>query len=290
MYDDRTEEQKIADAVNKHKKWAKPTIILALAFFAFLILNPIVVIGAGNRGVVFSNAVGIKEQVLTEGVHLKTPFVESIKQISVRTQQTENIDLVAGDSSNQTITYKTTVGWHIDPARVQKFYQQIGDDDKKKLDKIITNRGQEAVKTATAQFKAEDVLAKQQEIKVQAHQILSEDLLTYNLVLDDIVFTDIDFTDQYNKALEDRAQAKIQADQAIYLKQKAQNEADAQLVTASASARATIIAAEAESRKQQLLQTTITDELLQKMAIEKWDGRYPTTTLGTSVPLIQVGR
>jgi hypothetical protein len=71
--------------------------------------------------------------------------------------------------------------------------------------------------------------------------------------------------DQYAQAIEAKQIAAVQveteknkAEQATYQKQ------------------ARITTAEGQAKEQELQRATISSELLQKMLIEKWDGKYPT--------------
>src|SRR5690349_11303600 len=85
--------------------------------FIIMALLPFTIIGAGQRGVVFNNVSGVENRILGEGIHFRTPFVESVIKMPIQTQATtfkEN----AGSSDSQTIDVEVTVNWHLDPASV----------------------------------------------------------------------------------------------------------------------------------------------------------------------------
>ena len=65
--------------------------------------------------------------------------------------------------------------------------------------------------------------------------------------------------------------------EAIQVREAAQGQADAQLTVAKAEAEA-----------QRLLRQTLTGEIIELRAIEKWDGTLPQVTDGGSVPFINV--
>lgn len=62
---------------------------------------------------------------------------------------------------------------------------------------------------------------------------------------------------------------------------KAEASAQAKLINAEASAKASIMKAEAESKANILLQQSITPSILEYFKIEKWNGKLPTTSVGT---------
>jgi len=53
--------------------------------FLFFVLLPFTIIGAGERGVVFNNFSGIENRILGEGIHFRTPLVESIIKMPIQT-------------------------------------------------------------------------------------------------------------------------------------------------------------------------------------------------------------
>ena len=79
-------------------------------------------------------------------------------------------------------------------------------------------------------------------------------------------------------------QAKLKADydnETKVAKAKADAEAklraaEAEIEIAKAEAEAKMIAAEAEAKANDIINSSITDKILEKATIEKWDGKMPT--------------
>jgi regulator of protease activity HflC (stomatin/prohibitin superfamily) len=67
-----------------------------------------------------------------------------------------------------------------------------------------------------------------------------------------------------------------------------QAEAAKAIAQAEGSAKALLIEAEAQAKANHLLEQSLTPMLVQKQAIEKWDGTLPTYTGGGAMPFIQV--
>src|SRR3989344_4432218 len=103
-------------------------ILIGATFFLILFFSPIVIVGAGQRGVVFNSYSGVEERILGEGTHLRIPIVESIISVSVRTQKTD-VKAEAASKDLQTVNTDIVVNWHLDASKVNKIYQQIGDED-----------------------------------------------------------------------------------------------------------------------------------------------------------------
>ena len=72
---------------NKQLKFIKYIIFIVLFVIIIWLLNPLVVIDAWNRWVIFSKFGWVKNNVLWEWIHLRIPLVENITQMNVRTKK-----------------------------------------------------------------------------------------------------------------------------------------------------------------------------------------------------------
>lgn len=255
----------------KFIKWgviAFVTLIFVLFFF------PIVIVGAGERGVVFNNFTGIEDRILNEGTHFRVPFLQSVTKISVRTQKTD-VRAEAASKDLQTVATDIVINWHLDSSKVNKIYQQIGDEATVR-DRIIIPAVNEVVKAATAQLNVSEVLSKRTQLKADIDELLRQRLEKHGILLDDVSITNVNFSDEFNRAIEQKQVAQQQAEQALFKAQEA-----------SATAQATINIARGEAEANRLKQQSLTDSLLQLRAIEKWNGVLPQVTSGAT-PLINL--
>lgn len=255
-------------------------LILVIAFF------PVVVIGAGERGVVFNNISGVEDRILGEGTHFRNPFIENFHTMSVRIQKSEFKE-DAASKDLQRISMMVSVNWQLTPNKVNKIYQRVGDTDTI-IATVLTPRVQQAVKGQTSQYTAEEVQKNRQKLSDQIESTLAKSLKGYDILVSNVAITNLDYTAEFNQAIETKQLAQQEAEKAKYLKQKAENEAAARIADAEGEKQATIKKAEGNSEAQKLLQQSLTNELLQKMLIERWDGHYPQYMLGGTVPLLQL--
>lgn len=258
----------------KARRVIKWVIFVFLALVFLLFFFPIVIIGAGERGVIFNNATGIENHILGEGVHFRIPFIQSITSISVRTQKTD-VKAEAASKDLQTVNTEIVVTWHLDASKVNQIYQQIGDEDAVK-DRIIIPAVSETVKAATAKLTAGEVLARRGELKADLDALLGERLRKSSVILDDVSITNVTFSEQFNKAIEDKQVAQQEAERAVFKAQEA-----------SQTAQSTINLARGEAEANRLKQQSVTPELLQLRALEKWNGILPTVT-GGSTPFVSI--
>ncbi len=253
----------------------KRLAIVALVIIVVLFFSPIVIIGAGKRGVVFNAVSGIENRILGEGTHFRIPFLESITSVSVRVQKTD-VKAEAASKDLQTVTTDIVVNWHLDASNVNKIYQQVGDEETV-TDRIIVPAVSEVVKAATAQNTVAEVLGKRAELKSQIDKLLSERLAPYSVILDDVSIVNVNFSPEFNKAIEEKQVAQQEAERALFRAQQA-----------SAEAQATINTAKGEAEANRLKQQSLSPELLQLRTIEKWDGKLPQVS-SQATPIINLG-
>lgn len=243
--------------------------------FVLLFFRPFVIVNAGERGVLMRLG-RIQEGVLDEGFHFVLPFVTSVKTLSVRVQRSD-IKAQAASRDLQDVTTELALNWHIEPSKVNTVFQRIGDETEI-LQRIINPAVSEVLKAATAKKNVEEILTKRTELKNEIDQALQTRLTTYGLVVDDVSLVDFGFSPEFNKAIEAKQVAEQQAKQAEFVALKAAKDAEAEVNRAKGQAEA-----------QRLQRQTLTRELLQKQAIEKWDGKFPTYMGGNSpLPFIDV--
>lgn len=242
-----------------------------LAVLIFL-LNSFEVVGAGERGVVFSKLGGVQEGVRGEGLQFKIPLIQDIIAMDVKIQKSET-DAPASSKDLQTVHSRIALNYHITPDRASAIYQDVGLSYKERL---IDPAVQEAVKASTAQFTAEELITRRAEVSQQIKSSLAERLLTRNILVDEFNIVDFAFSEVFNNAIE----SKQTAEQAAL---KAQRD----LERIKIEAEQTVTAAQAEAESQRLQRETITPELLQLRAIEKWDGVLPQVSSG-AVPFIDL--
>ncbi|MEA5552271.1 prohibitin family protein [Anabaena cylindrica UHCC 0172] len=248
---------------------------LGLLLFVSIFLRPFAIVNAGERGVIMRFG-KVQDTILDEGIHPIMPVVTSVKRLNVRVQQ-NSFKAGAASKDLQTITTELAVNWHIDPLKVNKVFQQVGDEDLI-IDGIMTPAVSEVLKAATAKKTAEEIITKRTELKEEIDSNLKKRIEEYGILIDDVSLVNFSFSPEFSRAIESKQIAEQEAKQASFIAQKATQEAQADVNRAKGQAEA-----------QRLQRLTLTPELLQKQAIEKWDGRFPMVMGGNgAVPLINI--
>ncbi len=88
------------------------------------------------------------------------------------------------------------------------------------------------------------------------------------------------------KAIEEKTKAVQEAQAALQRKSVAEAEAAEKVAIAKGDSAKVVIAAAGQAKANQLMQQSLTNELVQKLWIEKWDGKLPTYQLGNGQGLM----
>jgi len=239
------------------------------------LLKSCVTVNPGERGVVIKLG-KVQDGILDEGIHPVIPFITSVKTLNVRIQKTD-IETSAGTKDLQSVNTNLALNWYIEPTQVNKVYQQIG-NEQDVVTRIITPALNEVLKAATPRKTAEEILIQRAELKEEIDRDIKKRLAVYGIQVTEVALVNVAFSPEFAKAIEAKQIAEQQVQQAKYEAMKARQDAEAEVNQAKGKAEA-----------QRLLRQTLTPELLQKQAIEKWNGQFPTVMGGSStLPLINI--
>lgn len=252
----------------------KPLISLLIVLIAISFLGPIAYVPVGHRGIVtfMGKPTGA---IRGEGVHFKIPLIEGNKNIEIRVQKKE-VSATAASKDLQTVSSRVALNFAVDPEKVVDLYSRVGDSYD---DRIVSPAIQEAVKSVTAIYTAEELITKRAVVSDTILTELKERIGNYGLMATDFNIVDFDFSPSFNAAIE----AKVTAEQsALAAKNKLEQvkyEAQQQIEAAKGKAEALQIEGDA---------ITNNPEVVQLRGIEKWNGILPNYMAGDSVPFIQI--
>lgn len=232
-----------------------------LIVFLAIMSNFFVIINAGERGVMMQFG-KVQEQVLGEGIHVIVPIVHTVKKLSVRVQKQEN-SAEASSKDLQNVFTDVALNWHIIPEEANAIFQQIG-DEKQVVDRIIAPAVEEVLKAVMAKYTAEEIITKRGEVKAEVDDFLTLRLVTYHIAVDDVSLVHVHFSERFSDAVEAKQIAEQEAKKGEFLALKAAKEAEAK-----------VNLAKGEAEVQRLLRNNLTSELLERQAIEKWNGKLP---------------
>ncbi len=276
---ERTSQQmNIEDIKGKLKSPKNAVFFVIIVLLLVFVMNPFVIVGAGERGVVL-NFGAVQREVLAEGIHFRIPIMQKVVKIDVKVHKSET-GAEAASKDLQEIRSTIAVNYHILAEKANWVYQHLGIEFKQR---IIDPAVQEVVKAITAKYNAVELITQREKVRDEIKALLKSRLLSYNIVVDDFSIVNFKFTQQFEQAIESKQTAEQLALKAQRDLERIKIEAEQKIATARA---------EAESLK--LQKENVTPQLIRLRqieasikAIEKWDGHLPKINSG-AVPFIDV--
>jgi prohibitin 1 len=255
--------------------WKQIIAIALVGILAVIGFNSFVVINPGEAGVV-SILGKAADGVLLEGVHFKPPLAGKVDMYDLTIQKFE-VPAQSSTKDLQDLTASFAINFRLDPLQVVNIRRTQG-TLQNIVSKIIAPQTQESFKIAAARRTIEEAITKRDELKQDFDLALGNRLEKYGIIVMDTSVVDLEFSPEFSKAVEEKQIAEQRAQRAVYVAQEAQQEAEA-----------TVNRAKGQAEAQRLLRETLTAELLQKQAIDKWDGKFPQVMGGNgALPFINI--
>lgn len=252
-----------------------------ITVFILLLISPFTVVGAGERGVVLSWG-AVQDRVLGEGIHFVMPIRDDVETLDVKTRK-EEVQVNAASKDLQSVSAKIALNYHLEPTKVNKLWQQVGEDY---AERVIAPAIQESVKAATAKYTAEELVTKRNEVKDEMKLSLVERISKNDIIVDDVSIVDFEFSAGFNAAIE----AKVTAEQsALAAKNKLEQvKFEAQQSIEKAKAEAESIKLQSEAANNEKYVSLKALEVQLEFA-RRWDGKLPVQMVpGGAVPFLNL--
>ena len=259
--------------------------ILAGLVAVYLVLASWYMVDQGERAVVLRLGATVGEA--GPGPHFKLPWVDTVRKITIQNQNRRYQALEAYSRDQQPANLTVSVTFVVsDPSAI---YEQYGDLDGAVM-RLIDPRVMSETKSIFGQYDA--VRA------IQERVALNEDFssavtsaITGPINIISVQIENIDFSEAYEQSVEQRMLAQVE------IQRREQNlrttEVEAQIARTRAEGEAEAIRlrgeAEASAIRARADALRANADLVQLQAVEKWDGKLPTTMVpSTALPFINL--
>ena len=296
-------------------------------FIAFIALILLIAAGTGSF---FTVDAGEKAVVLTfgeisrtadPGLHMKIPFVQTVKKFNVRVQKATfgrgegalaNQPVLSAYSFDQQIieSYRLSITWSYDADKIDQVYKYFGTGVSDNIfHTVISPVVQQSTKTILGQYTAVTIVQDRAKLDHSIAQIMEEQLKEYPVKILSIQLEDVNFSKNYESIIEQTAQKKQEVETARNELQKVQIESQKQVAQAEAENKAIKLQADAEAYRITVQAKAEADaiklkgdalrtnkELVDLTIAEKWDGSVPQTVVASGeggssvVPLLNIGK
>jgi regulator of protease activity HflC (stomatin/prohibitin superfamily) len=268
-------------------------VIVAAAFDGFYTIDQ------GELGVQLRN--GAVTGVAEPGFHMQVPLIDSVKEISIRTEKLDYDDVASYSKDIQAADINVVVTYRADPSRVADVYSEYGSVHAM-ADRIVTPAIYGETKIVFGTFVASAAIAERARLVAEIEAAVRRKVEGTPLILENVQIANIDFSKAFEQSVEERMLAEVEVTK---LKQNLEREkVEADIVRTQAAAQADRVRAEAQANADAIRLTgeaeaaaitargaALRDNpaLIQLVQAERWNGVLPSTMLPSgTVPFIDV--
>jgi prohibitin 2 len=273
-------------------------VLVVLALSASTLGASLMVVDAGEVGVVFNLFAGTQQTTLPPGIHVVAPYINQVYRYSTMEQAytmsiLRNEGKVQGDDSLWSPTIEglqvgidSTTRFSIDPAKAAMVHNNLRHGYEEIL---IRPTIRSIVRLQVSQYAVTDVYGSkrgqiQRDIETQIRERFEKEgflLLSFDI-------RNINFTEDYKKAIEQKQIAQQQAEQMTFVLQKERQEAERKKVEADGLKSAAIARAEGDAKALELIseQLAKNPNLVNYRYVEKLSDKIQVIMLPSGAPFI----
>lgn len=231
-------------------------VIVAIFIMLIAIFSMFIIIGPGEVGVKFNPfAEGVQSSELTEGFHIKAPWVH-VDKYNVKTQDYTMTKAGTRDERIRTVTKEglyvdldITVLYKIDSTKADEIRRTIGKDGQYQ-EIIIRSMVRSAVREIVSNYNAMDIYGeKRPMVEQQMYDKLAEQLLERNIIAEKILLRDVELPKELSVAIEAKKTAEQEVLKMEYILETEKLEKERKVIEAEGISSANIIIGESISQE-----------------------------------------
>ena len=276
---------------NTNKARSRIAAVIIAVIAVIVIASGIVVIPTGYTGV-RSTFGQIDSKPIPNGISFKIPFVQTVEKVNNKQQDVTFRDQIWSETNQRTAIYyeNVTVTYQINPEKSAWIYAHVTNYRDNLVSSGLVSS---AIKSASKVLSDTDATNRSviEPEAMAAIQAALDEKYGENVVLvNKVVIENADFEDSYNAAIAAKQKAQLEAEQQAIENQreidKAVAEAQVIKTKAEAQAEAKIIEAQAQAEANRLLEESLSEDILRKQYIDKWNGELPQVLGGDNPSLL----
>lgn len=278
---------------SKHYKLILSIACLLVLIFTFYCIQTI---PPGNVGVVvnlLSHEKGVEDEYLNTGVYFVAPwkkvYIFPIFEQNDSWEKAESFDFQT--SEGMAVCADVGITYHLKPSAIPSIFQKYRRGMSEITHIFIKNHIRDSINKSASHMKIEDLYSSGKELFFDnVEKMVSSELKPIGIEISRIYLIGrFHFPENVIKALNSKIEANQRAQQRENELREAEAEAKKQVAKSEGMAKCAMIQALAEAQANELVARSLTRELIDWQAVQKWNGQLPTST-GSAIPLINLDR
>jgi len=252
----------------------------------YLVFSSWYIVDQGERAVVLRLGATVGEA--GPGPHFKAPWIDTVRKITVQNQNKQYRNLEAYSRDQQPANLTVSVTYVVSNASA--VYEQYGDLEGAVM-RLIDPRLTAGVKTIFGQYDAVRAIQERAALNNDFGTAVTSAIDGGPINILSVQIENIDFSDAYEQSVEQRMLAQVEIQRREQNLRTTEVEAQIARTRAEGEAEAIRLRGEAEGAAIRARADALraNADLVQLQAVEKWDGKLPTTMVpSTALPFINL--
>lgn len=235
--------------------------------------------------------------VTAPGLHFKIPFADTVDLIDVRTiKNTEHMQ--AATIEQMPVDVTVSMNWIANRESILNLYKDYGTLEQFET-RVLDPKFRAIAKEAIAKFKAEETIAKRDQVEQRLRDTIVEALAPFPIRVSNINIENIGLPENYLRSIEVKQTEKNLADAEVFKLEKQNLEAQRAVNTARADAESVLLKADANAKAIAMVgkaeasaiydkakALAVNPNIVQYTWASNWNGIMPTTMAGDGMPVI----
>ncbi|MCY8228728.1 prohibitin family protein [Bacillus spizizenii] len=243
------------------------------------------VIGQGHAGVVYNRSHGIEEKPLGQGWQLVSPF-ERVTEYPISTETVAGHKFNVQTKDGKPLTVQVSYDYRNELEKLPEIYDKFkGQDSETIQEGWLQTRLKKATLNVFSKYSVLEVFQHQGEINAEIETEFKDLVEKTGFIVDSVTLSAPTPDKKTSNAIQAVVDAQQKLEQLKIEKEQAKAKAEKAKIESQGKAEAQKIEAEGTAKSNEIIKKSLTDELIEYNTVDKWDGKLPQVT-GGSTPMV----
>jgi len=187
---------------------------------------------------------GVLPKAVGEGTHFLIPVVQNPTIYDIRTAP-KNIQTSTGTMDLQQVNLTLRVLYRPNVDKLAEIHMNLGPDY---AERVLPSIGNEVLKATVAQFNADQLLTRREEVSRAVSAALRNRSKDFNIILEDVAITHLTFGHEYSRAIEAKQVSQQEAERSKFVVLKSEQEQKAAIIRAEGESESAKLISQATAR------------------------------------------